>query len=259
MPQVVLSQYRDGSKYKDQLGVRYHFPKRYLSRLDRPETEFIYYEPRSGGKQVYFGYGQIGEIAPDSEEEGHYFSEVLGFQAFHQDVSYWDSVGNAREPASSMRNSVRTIPSAAFEEILGLGGLRFDDSLPRMDVAAELEKRYSVATPELKRSIATRYERPNAVTSAVKRSRGSLCQVCSKKGFSMRNGKEYCEVHHLFHLARQLPGTLSPKYLIVVCADCHRKLHYSECTEPEELNNCWRFILNGTEVIVPFTVSLSPA
>ena len=258
MHQIVLSQYRDGSKYKDQLGVRYHFPKRYLSRLDRPETEFIYYEPRAGGKQVYFGYGQIGEVMPDSDETGHYFSEVLNFQEFKQDVSYWDSLGNAREPAKAMRNSVRTIPSATFEEILGLGGVRFDDVLPRMDVATELEKRYAVATPELKRCIAARYERPNAITSAVKRSRGSMCQVCSKTGFRMRNGKEYCEVHHLFHLARKLPGTLSPKYLIVVCPDCHRKLHYSECTEPEELNNRWRFILNGAEVTIPFTVSPNP-
>jgi hypothetical protein len=257
MPQVVLSQYRDGSRYKDELGISYHFPKRYLSRIGRPETEFIYYEPRNGGQQVYFGYGRIGEIWPDPEEKGSYFAEVLGFQPFRRDVSYWNKVGNSREPAKAMRNSVRPIPDSAFTEILATGGLEFDNAIPRMDAADELEQLYASAIPALKRSIAARYERPNAITNAVKRSRGSTCQVCSKKGFLMRNGKEYCEIHHLFHLAKQLPGTLGSKYLVVVCADCHRKLHYADCTEPEEINNCWRFFLARTEIMIPASVSVS--
>jgi HNH endonuclease len=256
MPQIVLSQYRDGSEYKDQLGVRYHFPKRYLSRLDRPESEFVYYEPRNGGKQVYFGYGQIGEIAVDSEKEGHYFAEVRNFRPFSREVSYWDKDGNPRESASTMRSSVRSISSIILEEILRSGGLTFDDFLPRLEIATDLEDRYGRATPIQKRFIAGRYERPNAVTNAVKQSRGSLCQVCSEKGFAMRNGKEYCEVHHLFHLAKQLPGTLSPKYLIVVCANCHRKLHYGNCTEPEESQGRGIFKLDGADVIIPFTTSI---
>jgi hypothetical protein len=256
MPPVVLSQYRDGSKYKDELGIHYHFPKRYLSRINQPETEFIYYEPRNGGHQIYFGYGQSGEIWPDREDENFYFAEVINFERFQRDVSYWAEGGTPREPAKVMRNSVRLIPNAVFEEILGAGGRALINAFPRISSAAELENRYAIATPELRRTIAARYERPNAVTHAVKLSRGSRCQVCHKKGFIMKNGREYCEVHHLFHLAKGLPGTLSPKYLIVVCADCHRMLHYADCTQPEEINNCWRFVLSGTEIAIPLSVRL---
>jgi hypothetical protein len=255
MPQIVLSQYRQGSKYRDEPGVSYHFPKRYLSRIAQPETEFIYYEPRNGGDQIYFGYGHIGEIWPDREKQNAYFAEVLNFQRFQLNVSYWDETGNPREPARTMRSSARVIPDSIFKKILAAGGLEYDNAFPRMDTAAELELRYAKATPQLRRSIAARYERPNAVTNAVKQSRSSKCQVCLKKGFVMKNGNEYCEVHHVFHLAKQLPGTLSPKHLVVVCADCHRKLHYAECTEPEEVNNSWTFVLAGAEITIPINRS----
>jgi putative restriction endonuclease len=74
---LILNQYRNGSSYKDEVGTLYHFPKRYLKRIQSPAAKFIYYEPRAGGEQVYFRTRIIGQVWPDPDDAKHYYSEIL--------------------------------------------------------------------------------------------------------------------------------------------------------------------------------------
>jgi predicted HNH restriction endonuclease len=54
----------------------------------------------------------------------------------------------------------------------------------------------------------------------------------------MRNGRRYCEVHHLFHLSTYPPPEcLEPFYLVVLCATCHRRMHYAAVGEPTRLQD----------------------
>lgn len=251
MPYVVLNQYRTGSSYKDEVGTLYHFPKRYLKAINRPETRFIYYEPRAGGDQIYFGCGSIGEIWQDPEDEAHFYAEVLDYAAFRKPVSYWDKRGSTREAAKRMRNSVRFIDEPTYVSVLESGGIGKRTGSAPAGSSGELEQLYVGATPEVKRFLASRYERPNLATKVVKETLGPTCQVCGYEGFRMKNGKKYCEVHHIFHLAKRLPGSLSPRYLVVVCATCHRKFHYGLAEDPEEKQGRWVFRLDGQLVSVP--------
>lgn len=251
MPYVVLNQYRTGSSYKDEIGALYHFPKRYLKAIQAPDTQFIYYEPRAGGEQVYFGCGFIGEIWPDPEEREHFYAEILEYAAFPKPVSYWGLSGKAFEPARRMRNSVRPIDKGTYDAILHAPGLGKEYSLVSAVAPAQLEELYLHARPEVQRFLAARYERPSRITKLIKERVGATCQICGYEGFLMKNGKRYCEVHHLFHLAKRLPGSLSPKHLIVVCATCHRKFHYGLATDPEELDGQWVSRLDGYDVSVP--------
>ncbi len=230
MPHLILNQYRNGSSYKDEVGTLYHFPKRYLKRIQTPEASFIYYEPRVGGEQVYFGSGTIGQIWADPEDATHYYSEILDYSPFPKTVSYWGLRGKAFEPARTMRNRLQLVLSPRPSNFAGL---------------------YETAKPELRRFLAARYERPNRVTKFLKERLGPTCQVCGLDGFLMRNGKRYCEVHHLFHLAKRLPGSLSPSQLIIVCPTCHRKLHYAPTTDPVEADGIWSFELCGRQVSIP--------
>jgi hypothetical protein len=85
------------------------------------------------------------------------------------------------------------------------------------------------------------YERPSPITRYVKRTRGSTCQLCGDPGFLMRNGRRYCEVHHLFHLSKNPPpACLGPEYLVVLCATCHRRMHYADIGEPVREAEAWR-------------------
>src|SRR5262249_10192780 len=71
--------------------------------------------------------------------------------------------------------------------------------------------------------------------------RGTTCQLCGEFGFVKRNGMRYCEVHHLFHLSKNPPpNCLAPEYLVVLCATCHRRMHYADVGEPERHTDGWR-------------------
>jgi 5-methylcytosine-specific restriction protein A len=106
-------------------------------------------------------------------------------------------------------------------------------------------------TPEVLRMIQRvlkTYERPSPVTRYVKRVRGATCQLCGELGFVKRNGKRYCEVHHLFHLSKSPPPKcLAPEYLVVLCATCHRRMHYADVGEPVRDGDGWRVRVDDAE------------
>jgi hypothetical protein len=94
------------------------------------------------------------------------------------------------------------------------------------------------------------WERPNAITRYVKKTRGSTCQFCQAPGFIMRNGQRYCEAHHLFHLSKNPPlACLGPEYLVVLCATCHRRMHYADTGEPVQEGQAWRVRVDDEEIL----------
>jgi len=259
VPYLILNQYRNGSSYKDEVGALYHFPKRYLSRIQSPDGSFIYYEPRGGGEQVYFGSGTIGQTWPDPEDSTHYYAEILDYSPFPKSVSYWGLRGNPFEPARTMRNSVRPIKQALFRQILKKAGFGQELDVVLSPEPSNLVALYENAKPEWRRFLAARYERPNRITKFLKERLGATCQICGVEGFLVRNGKRYCEVHHLFHLAKRLPGSLGPRQLIVVCPTCHRKLHYAHTTDPVAKDRRWVFELCGQQICISiFNVEEEP-
>jgi 5-methylcytosine-specific restriction endonuclease McrA len=117
----------------------------------------------------------------------------------------------------------------------------------------ELQQPGQPKTPETLRRvqhILKSYERPSPITRYVKRTRGSTCQLCGEPGFLMRNGRRYCEVHHLFHLSKTPPpACLGPEYLVVLCATCHRRMHYADIGEPVREAEAWRVRVDDKEVL----------
>ena len=122
---IVLSQYRDGSQYSDEIGVRYHFPRKYYNLLTLPDIEFIYYEPKKQGQGVYFGYGEVGKVDPDPQNPDQYFAELSSYRPFDTPVPGVDQEGMTREapPYYNPQNAVRQIVSEKFEDICKEGAL----------------------------------------------------------------------------------------------------------------------------------------
>jgi len=91
---VVLAE-NDVSKWDDETGERYHFPKMYRKWLS-PGMRFVYYKGRLDPKNKqfspqrlsdlphYFGIGRIGDIKPD--DAGHLYATLTDFQKFDQAV-----------------------------------------------------------------------------------------------------------------------------------------------------------------------------
>ena len=116
---LVLAQHREGSEYNDFIGKYYHFPKKYKKMLSEENLEFVYYEPKKGGKGVYFGYGRLGKVFEDKREDEHYFVEILEYKPFAEEVSFEEDDGTARErgPGYNPRNSVRKVAPKVLDEI----------------------------------------------------------------------------------------------------------------------------------------------
>lgn len=257
---LVLNQYRHRSGYKDIVGVRYHFPNRYLKSFAHIPVAFVYYEPREGGEQVYFGTGIIRSVLTDTEDDSHSFADLDNYQSFADPIGFYNGPnGQTWEPAKTMRNSVRRIPAELFQEILKSAGVtpqplgNATDNLYVAKLEQEWEqvrKKHDPPSLRKKRRIAEAYERPSWVTNLVKYRRGDTCQLCGQRGFVKRDGERYCEVHHLFHLADEPPDNcLQPEYVVVLCPTCHRRMHYADVGVPEMLLEGWGVLVDREKVV----------
>lgn len=123
---LVLDQYREGSEYNDFMGDYYHFPEKYVNQLSKGDIEFIYFEPRSKGEGVYYGYGKItDEPFEDKREEGYYFVKISEYKEFDESVPFQKENGQQweTEPYYNPQNAVRQIRKEVLNEICLDGGI----------------------------------------------------------------------------------------------------------------------------------------
>lgn len=258
---LVLNQYRTSSSYKDLVGERYHFPNRYLSRLGTPPVPFVYYEPREGGHQVYFGAGVLRSVLPDTEDDNHSYADIAEYQPFKNPLKYREGPsGRSWEDHKTMRNSVRPISLDLFNAILDAAGATIPDlgdAQPEFYESrlserwADLVEKHDPISLRKKKKIMEAFERPSWITNHVKLARGDSCALCGQRGFVKRDGNRYCEVHHLFHLSDHPPDEcLKPEFLVVLCANCHRRMHYGNVSDPIRTAGGWSVRIDSSEFVL---------
>ncbi len=86
---------------------------------------------------------------------------------------------------------------------------------------------YCNIVPHKRRVVSEEVARPGIVTDYLKQLHNHTCQLCGEQGFMQRNGMRYIETHHIQELHRLVPGSYCSDNIVVVCATCHRKLHYA--------------------------------
>jgi 5-methylcytosine-specific restriction endonuclease McrA len=146
---------------------------------------------------------------------------------------------------------------AGIQSIQGYIEIAVPDDTPEITELkrglAELQDFAKPRTPEVLkkiRRILKAYERPTRITQYVKRTRGTTCQLCGEIGFVKRDGNRYCEIHHLFHLSdNPPPKCLAPEYIVVLCANCHRRMHYADVGEPVRVRNGWRVRVDERKIV----------
>jgi len=128
--------------YDDLPEVRYHFPRRYLARVEQVVgDEVIYYEPRrqdddpSGreGRQAYFATARIAAIEDDSKLRDHYYARITDYIDFDRAVpfreggTYYESILQKDDGSTNKGQfgfAVRIVPDDEFEAIRSIGFAR---------------------------------------------------------------------------------------------------------------------------------------
>ena len=267
MGYIILSQKNPPDNYRDEIGVTYNYPKRYWTRVHDGDR-FIYHQPRTrGGGMVYFGAGVIGTISPDPEDEkSRRHAELLDYTTFAQPVPIVDKKRfvepDIARPADLRGNAVRRISDEVADLILRRAkteapwywdgtappGRDTDDLAAReqslRESLARFDREYSDVAPQSRQAFLQQLHRPSSVSRLVKALRGTTCVLCGTPGFLKRDGGRYAEVHHVEELSTGMPGVLGSDNMVVVCATCHRKLHYADVAVSQSEGG-WTIVING--------------
>jgi len=115
------------------------------------------------------------------------------------------------------------------------------------DYVAKFNEMYQGATPRKRLTISNRIARPNAITDFLKKIRNYTCQICGELGFLQNNGKRYVETHHIIELHKLISGSYCSDNLVVVCANCHKKLHFARVDYLFVDNKQIMLRINGTQ------------
>jgi 5-methylcytosine-specific restriction endonuclease McrA len=110
-----------------------------------------------------------------------------------------------------------------------------------------LNESYRNAQPRKRITISEQIARPNMISNYVKKLQNFKCQICNEEGFLQNNGKRYAEAHHIVELHKLIPGSFCSDNIIVVCANCHRKLHYANVSYISEYQGVISVFIMGTQ------------
>jgi len=265
---IILSQRIDlQSEYEDIPFVIYHFPARYINQIKSGDI-FIYYQGDRSKKanRYYFGAGVIGAIEPDVTGKSYYASIMEGavFPAkvpIHKDDgSYYEAIDyntvrNKMKPP--WQSSIRPLSQKAFSSIIDVATVEttplfsyanIETAGDPLDVLKKVNEKYKNALPDKKERLINRYiDRGNAVVNALKKILGAKCQICNGEGFIKTDGSRYIEAHHITQLALNKEDSLCSDNIILLCPNCHRKLHYGKEVEIYDLEDKIFIIINGKQ------------
>ena len=240
----------DESAWKDETGIRYHFPKKYQKHL-KPGTKVIYYKGTLKNKKFsserlsdaphYFAFAEIGEIISDKKSvKGDFFAEITKYTAFKKavlakkDSSYLETF--PEEQKNYWRNGVRVINQSTYNLILSYVNeyevsekkstylLDIDNDLNDMSNSLE-----SSSEGKVSERYVTTYERSPENRKRAIAVHGNTCKAC---GFNFKQfygdyAKDYIQIHHIIPLSElEGPKDVNPETdLIPLCANCHAIIH----------------------------------
>lgn len=138
MPKYSVIVENDLSKWEDETGTRYHFPKKYLKVLETG-TKVIYYKGKIKDKSFhknrlsdaphYFGIATIGEVWRDSTNSKNYFAEIVEYIPFNkalsfknEENSYYEKIPESKK-VNYWRDGVRLIDFDVYNQIINSSDL----------------------------------------------------------------------------------------------------------------------------------------
>lgn len=244
MPAVIAE--NDESKWSDETGLLYHFPKQYRAILSEG-TSVLYYKGKMTNKAFgnerlsanphYFGVARIGSIHADKNStKGDLFAVIEDFRAFESAVP--NKVGGIYlEPIPTKlkdnywRNGVRAIDQTVFDSICSLAVLRAGqiNDYVLNDNEQAFETTFTGIEGKKITYFGVRYERSPKLRRQAIAIHGVACNVCGfdfEKAYG-EHAKGFIHVHHVKPISEfdedQVVDPVTD--LITLCANCHAAVH----------------------------------
>jgi hypothetical protein len=132
-----------------------------------------------------------------------------------------------------------------------------DEKIDKSDLIAKIKafnEQFRQIVPHKQRVVSEQIARPGAITDHLKILHDNTCQICNEKGFVQANGTPYVEAHHIIALHKLLPGSYCSDNIIVVCANCHRKLHRAKVSYSMDVNGKVIVTINGQTFAIDRTL-----
>jgi len=257
---IILAQKSYDLLYDDIVGEQYHFPRRYWAYV-QPGQVFAYYHPaeKEDTNRYYFGMGRIGAVRADARMSDHRYAEIIDYVPFQAPVPFivnGEYLEHRPDAGPQFFRAVRLVSDGVFQRILDIAQAdpetvlefrRVQDSEDFDQIIADLNSQYKDLAPQSYKTVGGRIDRPTSISRALKEELGYACQMCGAEGFEKKSGGKYVEVHHLVELHKLMPGSLVSENILVVCANCHRKLHYADVEMRASSPRILRITVNGID------------
>lgn len=216
------------SDYDDAVEERYHFPKMYLSRIERTIGDWIlYYEPRSdGGRMVYFAMARVLKVERDPNRADHYYARISDYVEFPAPVPFrLDGLfleHSLQLPDGTIntamsRTAVRILPRKEFENIcrLGMAPVLEDYEDASEEAVAETQTEYDGPRPSV---LTARPLRDAAFARIVRR---AYNKTCAMTGLQLVNGGGRCEIEAAHIRPVENDGPDSPRNGLALSRTVH--------------------------------------
>jgi putative restriction endonuclease len=244
MPAVIAE--NDESKWADQTGLLYHFPKQYRAILSEG-TLVLYYKGKMTNKAFenerlsasphYFGVARIGSVHADkNSKKGDLFAVIEDFRFFESAVPnkidgiYLEPIPPKLKD-NYWRNGVREIDQAVFDGICALAVLGNEQVINYNLSDNEQEFETTVTGVEGKKIsyFGVRYERSPKLRRQAIAIHGVACNACGfdfEKAYG-EHARGFVHVHHVKPISEyEEDQIVDPATdLITLCANCHAAVH----------------------------------
>jgi len=244
MPAVIAE--NDESKWADETGLLYHFPKQYKSILSEG-TSVLYYKGKMTNKAFrgerlttsphYFGVARIGSIHADNKsQKGDLFAVIEDFRSFEfavpikLDGMYLEPIPTKLKD-NYWRNGVRAIDQFVFDNICALAVIKAERIEDRKLNEDQHDFETTVTGIEGKKTIyfGVRYERSPKLRRQAIAIHGVACNACGfdfEKAYG-EHARGFIHVHHVKPISEyDEDQVVDPATdLITLCANCHAAVH----------------------------------